>query len=639
MNDERAEARRKAEETFKDAEPEGPDPFGPASVTTEPLQQVEFPLISRRPCFCCYDHPFLVGSEYHKAGVYYHFITKEKTESGEEIEVLIDRWILSVLRVLHIVRTDSGDEHAYLVEYIPHGETQPRWTTLPQASLLGRGEEALKVLRDIGVTVLRRNVKYVLEYLDLEHLHFSNQTTPDDFWTSVRVVGWSPVGERFVLPHEIIGCETGVWFSGKPHAAQYTKKGDFKGWSNKVAAPCEGNSYLIVALSCAFAGPLLEPLNIPGLGIHYFGDSTTGKSTSLAVAASVWGPEKFMISWRTTINGLEIQAASRSSTLIPVDESHQVDPKVLDASVYMLLNGTSKARMNKDTSAREIEHWRACVLSSGERSIETHQAAAKIDHKVGQMVRIIDVQVVNGQYGLFSDIHGAKSGAEFSDMLREAASKHHGHAGPAFVSELITRYSKLRLPQLLAAVLSPFGDNLSAQDARVARSFALAALAGELAIEWGILPWEKGAVLTAALQIFNDWKSSQPQSAKSKEHAQILRDLSDFIDAHGNSRFLDINWSPPVTRNGVELDKDPLVRDQIGYFDDSNDSRIYLFTSGGLREATKGHDFKRVLLALEESGAFAKTSATQKSVPTRVPEGGIKHLYYIDPAKLNLVCA
>jgi hypothetical protein len=50
-----------------------------------------------------------------------------------------------------------------------------------------------------------------------------------------------------------------------------------------------------------------------------------------------------MISWRTTINGLEIQCVSRSSTLIPVDESHQVDPKVLDASVYMMLNGTAKA--------------------------------------------------------------------------------------------------------------------------------------------------------------------------------------------------------------------------------------------------------------------------------------------------------
>jgi len=91
--------------------------------------------------------------------------------------------------------------------------------------------------------------------------------------------------------------------------------------------------------------------------------------------------------------------------------------------------------------------------------------------------------------------------------------------------------------------------------------------------------------------------------------------------------FLDIDWSEPI--------KDPLVRDQDGYFDDSTGERIYLFTSGGLHEATKGHDFKRVLAALDDAGAFAKTGATQKTVTTRVPEGGVKDLYHIDPAKLQ----
>jgi putative DNA primase/helicase len=402
----------------------------------------------------------VVDSKHYKAGVYYHYLKEEK-EAAAKVKkdpdgnvkiILVDLWICSVLRVLHIVRTDSGNEHGYLLEYVAHGETQPRRGVLLQALLLGRGDEAMKQLRDLGISVIRSNAEHVRDYLDGEHLKFSNQKTPDDFWTSVKVIGWSPVGERFVLPSEIIGCQNGVWFSGKTNVAQYNKKGDFLRWLTMVAEPCEGNSYLILALSCAFAGPLLEPLNIPGLGIHYFGDSTTGKSTSLAVAASVWGPAKFMMSWRTTINGLEIQAVSRSSTLIPVDESQQVDPKVLDASVYMLLNGTAKAAMNKDRSAREIEHWHACVLSSGERSIETHQTTAKIDHKVGQTVRIVDVPVVNGQHGLFNDIHGATNGAEFADALREATGQNYGHAGPLFIEKLIDNYSSLRLSAGLSAL-------------------------------------------------------------------------------------------------------------------------------------------------------------------------------------------
>jgi hypothetical protein len=269
----------------------------------KPLQQVEFPPISIRPCFRCYDQPFVVGDNRYKEGVYYHFVKIEKHANGKEkkdangnvIKFAVDLWICSVLRVLHIVRSDSGNGHAYLLEYVPHGETQKRRAVLTQALLLGRGDEAMKELRDLGVSVLHQNAEHVRQYLDQQHLQFSSSKTPDDFWTSVKVIGWTTVGKQFVLPNEIIGSQTGVWFSGKTNVAQYSTKGDFETWKSKVAMPCEGNSYLILALSCAFAGPLLEPLNIPGLGIHYCGDSTTGKSTSLAISASAWGSEKFMI--------------------------------------------------------------------------------------------------------------------------------------------------------------------------------------------------------------------------------------------------------------------------------------------------------------------------------------------------------
>jgi len=137
-----------------------------------------------------------------------------------------------------------------------------------------------------------------------------------------------------------------------------------------------------------------------------------------------------------TVNGLEIQAASRSSTLITLDESHMIEAKALDASVYLLLNGVSKARMNKDASAREVARWRVCVLSSGERSIESHLGVAHIDHKVGQGIRIIDVPVT-GKFGLFNQLHGSSNGSVFADKLRDAAAKDYGHAGPLFVTERV----------------------------------------------------------------------------------------------------------------------------------------------------------------------------------------------------------
>jgi putative DNA primase/helicase len=161
----------------------------------------------------------------------------------------------------------------------------------------------------------------------------------------------------------------------------------------------------------------------------------------------------------------------------------------------------------------------------------------------------------------------------------------------------------------------------------------------------------RDSAANAATKIFDYWKENHPSSKKNKEHDQILRCLADFIHAHANSRFLDINWKidnetddndsrtdkETVAKKQVRY-KNPLVREQVGYFDDSSGaSRIYLFTAGGLREATKGFDFKRVLQALEEADAFAKVGATQKTVTTRVPEGGTKALYHIDPAKLTVL--
>jgi putative DNA primase/helicase len=577
----------------------------------------------------------MVNTNSYREGVYYHFVEKQKDSTGIVMNVPVDLWICSVLWVLCIVRTDSGNGHAYLIEYIPHGETQSRRAVLPQALLLGRGEEALKVLRDLGISVLGRKAKYVREYLDSEHLKFSSRKTPDDFWTSVKVIGWEPVGERFILPDQIIGRQTGVWFNGNTNVVQYKKSGDFNAWNTMIAGPCQGNSYLVLALSCAFAGTVLDPLNIPGLGFHYYGDSTIGKSTALVIATSVWGSPKYMITWRTTLNGLEIQAESRSSTLIVVDESHQVDPKSLDAAVYMLLNGTAKARMNRDTSARDIPRWAACVLSSGERSIETHQINANIEHKVGQTVRIVDVPVVTGEHGLFEHIHNAKNGAEFSDALRAAAALNFGHAGPLFVQRFIDNYATLRLGERMADVLKQFGESLSAQDTRVARSFAVVALAGELAIEWGILPWPPRSTLRAAVEIFNYWKSTQPESTRSKETAQIIRGFSGFIETR-EADFSDADWVPQLDQYGRVINQEPVIRERAGYWKEINGKRFYCFNREGFTRASCGFGARKAAEILDATGALVEKEDGKRTKNVWIPQ--LKRslrLYMVDPEKLE----
>ena len=588
-------------------------PNSTSSKPRERRQRVDFPPLSRRPVFLCYDKDFVANDRSYKAGVYCHDIKSASGKGGKggkggkdgnEGDLPVDQWICSVLKVVSIVRSNTGSEHAYLIEYVAHGETEMRRTLLPQSLLLGRADEPLKALRALGVSVLRGMAKGVLDYLDREHLRFSSQR-PQDFWRSVQTTGWAPYPTCFALPYETLrnGSDTdGVWYAGNAQDEIFARKGTFEDWQNKVAALCEGNSFLVLSVCTALSGPLLDPLNIQGLGFHINGDSSSGKTTTQYAAVSVWGPRKFLLPWRSTANGLEAQAATRSSTLLALDESHQVDPKTLDLAVYLLLNGCAKTRMSRDIMLRAAATWRLPVLSSGENAIEMHLTAAKIDHKAGQAVRMIDISVC-GKYGLFDDIKGRKDAAGFADEIQHAAATNYGHAGPGFVKRLIEEHATINLSNELTEIMQAFEQGeaqLTPQEKRVARSFAVIALAGEMAIRWKIVPWQKGHAATAARELFSIWRATQPQAPHGRETAQILSRITEFLDRHGNSRFLDVNWVKPSDYS----DDNPKIINQAGYFEHAQGKKIYLFTASGLQEAVGNFTISRTIEAIQAVGGF-----------------------------------
>jgi putative DNA primase/helicase len=74
----------------------------------------------------------------------------------------------------------------------------------------------------------------------------------------------------------------------------------------------------------AFASMLLHPANMESGGIHLVGLSSSGKTTVLRVAASVYGASNYLHRWRATTKGLEALAALRCDTLLILDELAQI---------------------------------------------------------------------------------------------------------------------------------------------------------------------------------------------------------------------------------------------------------------------------------------------------------------------------
>ena len=65
--------------------------------------------------------------------------------------------------------------------------------------------------------------------------------------------------------------------------------GSLEDWQENLGQYCVGNSRLVLAVSAAFAAPLLIIASEDSGGINFVGPSRTGKTTALRVAGSVWG--------------------------------------------------------------------------------------------------------------------------------------------------------------------------------------------------------------------------------------------------------------------------------------------------------------------------------------------------------------
>jgi len=136
---------------------------------------------------------------------------------------------------------------------------------------------------------------------------------------------------------------------------------------------------MILAASLAFSGPLLAPLGQLGGGLHFRGASSSGKTTLLNLAASVWGDRQLITQWRATTNGLEAIAATLNDMLLPLDEIAEILPRELHQAIYMLANGTGKARMTKEVVLADQARWRLALISSGEISVDEKLKEAGLD--------------------------------------------------------------------------------------------------------------------------------------------------------------------------------------------------------------------------------------------------------------------
>ncbi|WP_406704200.1 DUF927 domain-containing protein [Sodalis sp.] len=546
--------------------------------------------------------------ESREEGVYWVEPKMDK-DTGEIVNK--EQWLCSPLEVVGI---GYEDEVQYLVlRWSLMASKEQRTMAVPLGDIGER--EGWRALKSGGVNITTKSG------LRATLADWLQRCGSRKVWRIAHATGWQ-CGAYIMPDGEIIGTpEQAVLFRGRSAAASgYKVKGTPESWRDNVARLVEGNPSMMTAVAAALAAPLIGLAENDGFGIHFFEQSSSGKTTTANVASSLYGnPDALRLTWYGTALGLANEASAHNDALMPLDEVGQgADPHSVSQSAYALFNGVGKLQGAKEGGNRDLKRWRTIAISTGEMDMETFIATSGRKVKAGQLVRLLNIPLSKAVC-----FHEHANGKQHADALKGAYQQHYGAAGREWVKYLAAhqqdavaavRTAEARWRSLIPA-------NYGEQVHRVAARFAV--LEAALLLGQIMTGWDKQGCQDAIQHSYNAWVNLF--GTGNKEFEQIIEQAEAFLSAYGMSRFapLDYNEQALIIPNlaGYRLCKrygDPVM--------------FYVLPKPFKEEMAKGFDSTQFAKTLNESGRLKKP-AKGKGYQTLTPRlehlGGIQQRAYL----------
>ncbi|XYQ94669.1 DUF927 domain-containing protein [Pseudomonas syringae] len=546
------------------------------------------------------------------------------------------RPVCSPLEILARTRDDKGHNWGLLVEFDDPDGAKKRWN-IPARTMTGDfGKDVLGPLVDMGLRLAGsrsgRNARNDLQsYLG----GFDSAQRA----RLVTRLGWHD--NAFLLPEQQVGIHSEHlhFYEAGSQLPPISEAGTLEQWQEQIGALCVGNHRLAFVVGVAFAGPLLHMLGHESGGFHLYGDSSGGKTTHLQVAASIYGGPRLVRSWRSTDNALESIAAAHSDGLLVLDEIGMCDPRIIGETVYMLGNGTGKARANdRGQAGRQVQEWRLLFLSTGEKTLAQHMAEANKELKAGMEVRMLAVPAdASKGLGMFDALNGFDDAAALSDALKARVAKYYGTPLTAFLTALCEPDKRHAWSAILRRTLEGFiakslPASASGQAHRAAARFGLAAAAGELATAMGITGWPDGTATTAARVCLNAWMNERG-GAGNFEGDAILARLRQVIERFGESRFT--RWESAAAK--VD-EHGPRTIDRLGFrktmehgLGDAlhTTNTYYVLPESWRSEIFRGMNINAVNKELLQRGVIEPGNDGKASTLVRLPGLGTQRCYVV----------
>ncbi|MEB6122783.1 DUF927 domain-containing protein [Mammaliicoccus sciuri] len=245
-------------------------------------------------------------------------------------------------------------------------------------------------------------------------------------------------------------------------ANAFKTKGNLEDYAEKVFKPIKHSPMVMTFVYASLGSILLHDFNVDPFVVDMASKTSTGKTTALRVASSVWGTDKLINEWNTTPIDLERKASILNSFPSLYDDSRKAKSYLLSDVVYQFSGGKSKGRGNVQ-SVDVVKTWNNILLSTGETSIVEYG-----NEKAGVSARVVTLQD-----NPFNDDVNIRA-------LYEGIESNYGHLGLTFIKQ----YSKQKTSYKASfktyedIYIDKAGENEVMQ--RVARYFAVLMVAGEI---------------------------------------------------------------------------------------------------------------------------------------------------------------
>ncbi|MGV2419885.1 MAG UNVERIFIED_CONTAM: DUF927 domain-containing protein, partial [Staphylococcus saprophyticus] len=246
----------------------------------------------------------------------------------------------------------------------------------------------------------------------------------------------------------------------------FETKGSVEDYINGVFKPIKDNPMVMMMFYSSLASVLLKDFDVDPFVSEISGRTSSGKTFTLKICASIWGNRKLVTEWNATNVSVERMASFMNSFPLIKDDTRKADnPFRIPSIVYQFSGGQSKGRGNSDRSIDYLEPWNNIMLSSGEVAIPDIAP-----DKAGVAGRVITLQ---------DDPFPNTDKTEFGDIAK-TMENNHGLLGKLFINQY--RADKDKYKASFEGAVKYFMKQANGNEVmdRIARSFALLQVAGEI---------------------------------------------------------------------------------------------------------------------------------------------------------------